>query len=213
MDVQAYPLQWPIARPRKSASQRRRAKFARKVSVPGQSWSRSQDLSVADAIERLDTEVVKLTGRRNFIISSNVEVRLDGLPYSNRKAPTDPAVAVYFKLGSDDICMPCDTFDRVADNIAAVAAHIEATRKIERNGVASVAEMFTGFSALPSPDHKKNWREVLGVKPDGNPSPERLKERYRELSKTRHPDSATGSDEKFKELTQAYQDAKMALHS
>jgi hypothetical protein len=43
---------------------------------------------------------------------------------------------------------------------------------------------FTGFAAITSPDWKKPWREVFGVKADwtGN-----LTELYRTKARTRHP--------------------------
>jgi phenylpropionate dioxygenase-like ring-hydroxylating dioxygenase large terminal subunit len=37
--------------------------------------------------------------------------------------------------------MPCDRYTRVADNIAAIAAHIDATRAIERHGVDDCADL------------------------------------------------------------------------
>jgi hypothetical protein len=52
-------------------------------------------------------------------------------------------------------------------NIAALAAHIEATRAIARHGVATAEEALQAFQALPPPSviqlgGGKPWREVLG---------------------------------------------------
>lgn len=83
------------------------------------------------------------------VISSNVELRQDGLPYSNRKTPEDPGVAVYFELDGEPYAMPCDKWDRVADNLYAIAKHLEAMRGMERWGVGSLQTAFKGFHALP----------------------------------------------------------------
>lgn len=201
--TQAYPLQWPEGRSRKPKGQRKPAPFRSKRN------SRFlQPLTVTEATQRLIRELDML-GAGCEVLSTNLEVRLDGLPRSGQRDPDDCGACVYFDLGGDAVAMPCDTYDTVAGNIAAIAAHIEATRKIERHGVASVKEMFTGFAALPSPDQKKSWREVFGWSHDGIPPTARLHDRYRELSKRRHPDSPTGSTEKMQELSEAYEQAKV----
>lgn len=202
-NITAYPLTWPNSKKQNLPHERREAPFGTKGSGR---WK--QKLTMRQALDRLDREI-NLLGGDNYIVSSNVELRLDGLPRSGRRDPENPAVSVYFNLGGDPICMPCDTFDRVADNIAGIAGHIEATRKIERYGVSSIAEMFTGFAALPSPDHKKSWREVFGAVDGASPTLENIKVRYKKLSKIRHPDNkSTGSTEKFQELQEAYEQAK-----
>ena len=37
---------------------------------------------------------LKRLGARGMVLSTNVELRQDGLPYSNRRRPEDPGVAV-----------------------------------------------------------------------------------------------------------------------
>jgi hypothetical protein len=62
--------------------------------------------------------------------------------------------------------MACDTYTEVAQNIAAIANHIEATRRIERYGVATAAETLRAFQALPPPVQeapKTPWWVVFGV--------------------------------------------------
>jgi hypothetical protein len=59
--------------------------------------------------------------------------------------------------------MACDRYDEVSQNVAAIAAHIEATRRIERYGVATAAETLQAFEALPAPfDAVRDWRKILG---------------------------------------------------
>lgn len=202
MSVSAYPLQWPAGRPRKAA--RKRATFGKKVN--NGHWTETKDLTVADALSRLQDELDKINARQP-VVSTNLETRLDGLPRSGQAEPRDPGVALYFQLGGQPHCMPCDTYDRVADNIAAIAKHIEATRAIDRFGVASVREMFTGFQALPAPGAKRSWRDVLMFGPAMlPPNRDMVEKRYRELAKERHPD-AGGNAEAMAELNQARDEA------
>lgn len=94
----------------------------------------------------------------------------------------------------------------VADNIAAVAAHIEATRAIERHGVASIAEMFTGFQALPAPGATP-WWQILQVQPDTAwPG---IEAAFRKLAAERHPDRG-GSDAMMADLNRARDEARKA---
>ena len=196
--TQAYPLQWPQGRSRKTAGLRKRAKFG-KDSHNGR-YVQKRELTVADALHRLQREL-DMIGARYPVVSSNVELRLDGLPRSGQRDPEDPGVCVYFDLNAKPMAMPCDTYDRVADNIAAVAAHMEATRKIERHGVASVSEMFAGFEALPAPGgaHSQQWWVVLGLDRHTATIAD-VNAAYRHLAADRHPDKPGGSQAAMAEL-------------
>lgn len=200
--TQAFPLQWPNGRARRPASTRKAPRFNRKErrysSVnPSSSWMVTSDITIADARKRLQEELDRI-GARFPVISSNVELRLDGLPRSGGREPADPGVAVYFELKGKPHCLPCDTYTIVAGNIAAVAAHIEATRAIERHGVASVFEMFSGFVALPAP---KQWWKILGVSKHCLRAD--IEDAYRALAKRRHPDVEGGSHAAMAELNAA----------
>lgn len=202
--TQAFPLQWPAGRQRTVS--RKSGRFSKKVPTR-HGYNQSADLTVADALGRLQEEVDRL-GARQYVLSTNLELRLDGLPRSSQPEPRDVGVALYFHLNGKPHCLPCDTFDRVADNIAAIAKHIEATRAIERYGVATMSEMFAGFTALPAPGHeaKRTWREILAVGSD-NVSAELIRSRYRGLAAKHHPDSPGGSHEAMSELNRARDEA------
>lgn len=185
----AYPLQWPAGRRRTERARRKLGRFNRKVD--NGRYLQTKDISVADAVDRLQGELDRI-GARLPVVSSNVELRLDGLPRSGQRAPDDPGVALYFQLDGKPHCMPCDTYVKVEHNIAAIAAHIEATRAIERHGVATVSEMFAGFEALPPPGAaERPWWEVLGVERGAGETVVRAA--YREKAKAAHPDAAGGS--------------------
>jgi hypothetical protein len=195
--IAPFPLQWPAARPRRAAAQRKAGKFAKMRDNGG--WRSAGEISVAEALARLQTELDRI-GARYPVVSSNLEPRLDGLPRSGGPEPRDPGVALYFQLQGEPVCMPCDTYGRVADNIAALAAHIEATRAIERHGVASVAEMFAGFVALPAPGAERPWWDVLETRRDA--SADVVEAQFRRLARERHPD-AGGSTEAMAALNAA----------
>jgi len=171
----AYPLAWPIEKPR--TRERKRARFSTKKMHKYQ-----QSISVAEATSRLRREL-GLMQVRAFVLSTNVELRRDGLPYSTKKAPEDPGAAVYFKIDGTPFCLPCDSWDRVADNIAAIAATIGAKRALKRWGVGEVAEHFAGFKALPP---KQGWREILAL--GAQFSEEEIVQNYRAKAKKLHPD-------------------------
>jgi hypothetical protein len=146
MAVEAYPLQWPEGVDRTHPSKRELARFSKKT---GERIATQRRLTVADALQRLHDEIgPKKLPAKHLVVSSNVPTRQDGLPYSNAREPDDPGVAVYFQLAGEPHCLPCDTFTRVADNIAAIAGHIEAGRKQQRYGVASVQQMYAGFRVI-----------------------------------------------------------------
>lgn len=90
-------------------------------------------------------------------------MRQDGFPYPKQALPADKGVAIYFTLNSRQMCFACDRWDKVQDNIYAIAMTIEALRGIERWGSGSMVEQaFTGFVALPAP---KSPHDILGVRP------------------------------------------------
>ena len=200
--TQAYPLHWPEGHKRRPARDRHRAQFGQK-----RGYSKAP-LTIAVALTRLSDELDRL-GADLPVVSANLERRADGLPRSNQSEPADPGIAVYFQLRGRPMCLPCDTFDRAADNIAAIAAHIEATRKIERYGVASVAQMFAGFERLPPPGALKPWRDVMGL--SNGASLADAEAAFRRLSKERHPDKPGGSHDAMAELTAAMERARKEL--
>lgn len=214
--IDAYPLQWPGHRRRTPNDERKPAAFGTSVHQPDRGWNTKKKLSIAEALHRLITELDKYTRighairvpKESIVVSSDVPIRKDGLPYSNMREPVDPGVAVYFKLDGKDYCLPCDKWDKVADNIAAIAAHVCAMRGIERWGVGESHDVYTGFKALPeksSADHL-TWWNILGVPVNADESA--VKEAYRSLSKKYHPDtSGTGDSEKFIQIKLAYEHA------
>lgn len=208
--TQAYPLKWPEGWPRMSAHGRKRAKFSKgerqQATVPGgTSWMRHKELSINDGVERIVSELRTLgVGEGRRVISSNLELRNDGLPRSGQRMPEDPGVAVYWTRKGKQSVMAIDLYDRVADNLAAVAASLSALRAIERHGGAQILERaFEGFAALAAPDAFDPWA-TLGLRPGA--APEAVRAKFRELARKHHPD-AGGELEAFQRLERAQREA------
>jgi hypothetical protein len=200
--TQAYPLAWPEGRPRRTPAQRRAGQFG--MVDKSKSYTTYKSVPLDVAVRRLQAELDRL-GARHVVLSTNIELRLDGQPRRDRGEPLDPGVAVYFHIGEDPpICLPCDTFTRTADNIAAIAAHIEKTRAIERYGVATIAEMFTGFAALPAPGSIPWWQILLLPR---TASADEIRAAHRRLARERHPDLHGGSVAMMADLNRARDEA------
>lgn len=180
---QAYPLQWPPSWPR--CRNPSRAKFGEMRQSEGAPWKHRSSLTIAQARERLRDELDRLRAS-HVVISTNIRTRNDGLPYSNVNEPADRGVAVYFRLKGEPRVLACDKWDRVADNLAALAKHIEAVRGQVRWGVGSLEQAFGGYKALPAMGEIKHWSEVLGVPREA--SVEIIESRRVELLKKHHPD-------------------------
>jgi hypothetical protein len=182
----AYPLAWPMGRPR--CKSRARSRF-------GTYWEKP---SVAKAREALSIELERM-GASNPVLSTNMELRLDGQPRSDRRYPGDPGAAVYFTLGKQRMVLACDCWLTVGDNIWAIAKTIEAQRGIERWGSVSANQAFAGYAALPERTGADVW-EVLGITPSASEA--EIMEAYRSKAKAAHPDKG-GSHELFAALSQA----------
>lgn len=217
MSIEAYPLHWPVGWQRTPAEQRERAKFGKSRAVyrPDGTLShhRKDDLTVADAIKRLRHEL-ELLGAGSVVVSTNVMVRLDGMPYSSASGnPKDPGIAVYFRLNDTPYCLPCDKWDRVADNLAAVAAHVDAMRGMERWGVGSTAAHFAGFKALPPKggttvgEVGAPWWQVFGLAESA--TIDEAERAFRQLAAKHHPDRG-GDAGAFAALTRAREQARAA---
>lgn len=197
MTITAYPLVWPIHRPRTADWKVERSNFDRKRTL-------------ATARDLLINEVKLLRGTA-LIVSSNIPLRLDGLPRSGYAAPRDAGAAVYFKRDGQDMAFACDRWDRVEDNLYAIAKTIDALRGIARWGSGDMLKAaFTGFAALPAPivaGMKRDWQAVLELQALLQPTEEDIRRAYQRLASKYHPDRAGGDAARMAELNQARDDA------
>lgn len=168
---QAYPLKWPLGHPR--TEKPRKSLFV---------------VSRAQAIQGV-VEQLRLWKATGVVISSNVPLRRDGLPYANTSAPDDAGVAVYFQIRGKLQVIPCDEYKDVAHNIRAIGYVLEALRTIERHGGTGVfSTAFSGFQALPAKGETTGarWWDVLQVSP--NASIDEVRQAHRALAKKYHSD-------------------------
>jgi hypothetical protein len=200
------PLNWPAGKPRTLPHQRKRAAFGTKN---GARWG-VQSLTLYQARQRLDHELALLKVRAH-VLSSNLILNKDGSPRSGQGEPADCGVAVYFELDGKPIALACDRWDRAADNVVAIAKHIEALRGQDRWGVGSIEQAFAGYAALPAPGQhaRRPWRAVLDLAGVGV-ALEGAEKRYRELAKIHHP-SVGGDPQAWDELQTAIADARREL--
>ncbi len=201
--TKAYPLHWPDGWTRTPVGKRRRSPY-----------KLTPEKSTAHLLNEL-----KLLGalRGTIIISSNIPVRNDGLPYANVRQPDDPGVAVYWSTHAfKDRSIVCDKWDRAHDNIHACGLAISALRAIERAGAGQISDRaFNSFGALPPPpvehpaDRARPWWEVFGFNEGmlANLSKSVIDARFRELAAKAHPDRGAHPS-LMKELTNAYEQAK-----
>lgn len=195
------PLQWPVRQPRTPASQRKKASFSH----------RGQYLGLEQAQKRMGEELARFGGVSGYVLSLNARLRVDG-EFAARQDTADPGVALYFTWRKRPYGFGSDRWTRQADNIAAIAAHLDAMRGIERWGVGSIEQAFTGYLALPWLDAPKPWREVLGIG-DRPGTLAEMEDRFTKLAKIHHPDRPGGNAQKMAELNRAIGEARDELRS
>ncbi|MFA6058940.1 MAG: J domain-containing protein [Taibaiella sp.] len=191
--MQAYPLQWPLGYER--SKKRISSRFKQ---------------TMGSAQNQLHAEVKKLCGSQfksnDLIVSTNMRVRQDGLIYAAdlAKKIDDPGVAIYFKYRGQDTSMCCDQYERIWENMYALAMAIDALRSIDRWGVSDfLKKAFTGFAALPEPG-ESSWPSVLRIATTA--TKQEIIDAYRNLCKIHHPDVGGDRDE-FQKITTAYKEA------
>lgn len=198
MNNQSYPLQWPVGRTRTEKYVR---KYGQLNKMP------------ASRIRQLLGDELRKMGVSGYIISSNVAMRRDGLPYAGQGSPEDPGIVLYFTRKGLDIAISCDAWHTVDANLRAIGLTIEAIRGMERWGTEEMIDRaFTGFKALPesvivTPYTARNWWEILQV--SQNADLDIIEAAYKKMLHKTHPDKG-GSEVAFMEALEAFKQAKEA---
>lgn len=184
----AYPLQWPIGRPR---------------------WQGARQPSLFKMTEYQMKE--HLFNELERMHASDIVVSTNRPAYSRAKSqPEDPGVAVYFKRKGQELCIACDKYRKLEDNMHAVGIAVQAFRGLERHGTGEMVDAaFSGFTALPEsiimgPGTARPWHEVLEVSPTA--SSETIKAAYKSMLLKHHPDQG-GDVSKFHEVQKAFKEA------
>lgn len=197
--VEAFPLCWPTGWKRHDS--RSHSKF--KITF----WQARSGLM----------NEIKLLGGTLPVLTTNVPIRKDGLPYADAKGPADPGAAVYFMLKGKQMCFACDKWKTLPENTQALRRTIEAIRGIERWSASDMMERaFRGFTALPAPGSTFGhppWWSVLGLpgeRPMGGMAA--VKTKRNELLRKYHPDFGTDPDvAKMAEINEAFAQAELEL--
>lgn len=170
----------------------------------------SKRVTIAVATDRLEQQLDFL-GAEAIVLSTNLELRLNGLPRGNQANPVDPGAAVWFNLKGKRMVFACDKWAQVADNIAALAAHIRATRSVENFGVGTLEQAFAGYRAIEDYSAGIPWRRVLGFKDDERVTRDTAEAKFRDQAKRLHPDLTGEDGVQMRQLNQAIAEARKEL--
>lgn len=222
-------LPWPAGWPRTPSNKRRRGGFSYRgteTSKWGDGTTHTthplRSITRAMAVKRVQEEVARMGGAQ-LRVDTGDAYRQNGELRSESQQPRDkdPGVVVSFRLpGNRPVVFPCDAYTTTEQNLAAVAATIEAKRAIERHGVSTLAREFEGYLALPSGDAAADQaaaaamsrpmpmpapagedpHAILGVVPGA--AREVVEGAWRALARTHHPDKG-GDPAAFDRITKA----------
>lgn len=210
-EISRSPLCWPNNVPRTAPHLRGEPSF--------------QERSIATATGFVLAEINRLNKQRwdhrdeDVIVSTNLKLKLDGLPAGNQPEPYDSGVAVYFSLRFQrngkwyerPCVLTCDKWRKVSDNLWAIGKDIEAQRARERWGSTTTEQAFQGYLAIPERCGGPAWWTVLGVAPTATRN--QIEEAYKSRAKIDHPDMATGSHAAYVALQTAYEQAMAQFRS
>ena len=196
MSHSPYPLEWPLGKPR--ALRRKSSAFK------ALGFGRARDDVFAE---------LRRFNAADIVMSTNVPLRGDGIPYANWRQPDDPGVAVYFSLRGAHLgdsrryyAIACDSYRKVEENMRALANTLAAMRTIERHGSSQMREQaMSGFSAIPPPADPGSWWARLGF--GSRPTLDQAESRWRDLVKQHHPDRG-GSPARMAEINSAIEQAR-----
>lgn len=186
--MQAYPLQWPVGYKRTDPQHRKHAQFKT-------SFASARDCTIAE---------LKRMGCKLIIISSNIPLKKDGLPYAVPFGKTnvvdDVGIAVYFDMDGTKV-IACDAYPTLDDNMQAIFKTIEALRGIDRWKCSEIiSRSFTGFTALPETVGEDPYR-VLGI--NRGASKTDIKRAYTKKLFEVHPDHG-GNESDFIKVKEAF---------
>lgn len=182
---ESYPLQWPFGWERTPAINQTKGQFQVK------------DFKLA--FNGLAREIRLLSDDENPYLTHNM--------MASQREPDDTGVAVYFTYEGRQVCIPCDKYDKVKNNIRGIEKTIEALRGIQRWGCKVVMERTVHAYTVPMLT-SSNWRAILRL-------PEKVtllqvEKQYKALAKENHPDQG-GSPEQMAEINQAVEQARREL--
>ena len=168
-------------------------------------------------LSQLDVELAALDAvdvHLQVVVADSNQVRIDGQLRANARV-LHPGVVLTIgtrRLGT--LVYETDRYDAHwsgkegwQENLRAIAAGLEALRKLDRYGIARRGQQYAGYReigsgiAMPAPMTEAEAVQILRFTSD-HPSPDAIATRYRILAKDLHPDMG-GDPDKFRRLTEA----------
>lgn len=113
---------------------------------------RTQDqfkASFEDTVERLCYEVARLDGK-DLVLEIDVypgDIKING-ELKQYARPTQPGVCVAFESKHGPLVYACDRFHDWRANVRGIALGLEALRAVDRYGISSRGEQYTGYAQI-----------------------------------------------------------------
>jgi hypothetical protein len=138
----------------------KKEKHVQFITCPLEKWPRpatakrtwgNYGVDYTKCLNLLERELNHLQATGDVIIQIDMPeggIRRDGLPYADKK-PNSPRVAISFTSKHGPLVYYCDAHHDWRDNVRAIVLGLERLRLVERTGVISRGEQYTGFKALP----------------------------------------------------------------
>jgi len=187
---------------------------ARKPSPFGKPWD--------EILNLLERELWQLSYREGSCVIQTAhqpwDVKGNGTLRRDARQPEHPGVVIKFDAWDLDkgrwapMQFECDQFERYEGNVRAIVDTMEALRKINRYGVTGAGHgraQYEGYKALPSAEGKTTTKEDAAAflathsglnRHDILTNPSIRADAYKRAAAKLHPDTESGSHEKFLEL-------------
>lgn len=157
-------------------------------------------------------QAAKRFGGRYAVITSDTPARLDGLPLTSFREPTDPGVTFWWLdlKKNTTYAIACDRWRSVRENYRAVGLAIDALATLQRSGANQIFERSIETFARPqlvAPVSRPTWFHTLSLPADAWPPTEScIRAAYKTLAYTHHPDRG-GDTKRLQAINAAYKEA------
>jgi hypothetical protein len=144
---------------------------------------------------------IAMLGGQDLVLQVDLaerDIRIDGLPRANARYGANPGVVVSFASTHGPLRYATDAYTDWRANLRAIALSLQALRAVDRYGVSSRGEQYTGWRAIPAgngscfatADEARRWmREYAAGTLDLDISGVTgLNDLYRFMARLMHPD-------------------------
>lgn len=122
----------------------------------------------ANTLDRLEGELEQLDAQDIVLEADFAErdLRLDGWPKANAKAPAFPGVRIWFNSKHGPLVYATDTYVFWQHNVRAIALGLAALRAVDRYGVTRTGQQYAGWKAIeaaPTPLSDGEWASLADI--------------------------------------------------